>query len=48
MDEKTIVKLLNDISEESKKINKSVIEDDVKELRESIAETIKRVESANS
>lgn len=48
VDEKTIVKLLNDISEESKKINKSVIEDDVKELRESIAETIKRVGSANS
>lgn len=38
--------LLSQISEDAGKVNKSVIEEDIRELQEAIAETIKRIDSA--
>lgn len=38
--------LLSQISEDASKVNKSVIEEDIKALQEAIAETIKRIDSA--
>ena len=40
-------KLLNDIYVDAAKINKSVLEEDVKKLQASIEETIKKIDSAN-
>ena len=45
-DKNELIDLLTQISEDAGKVNKSVIAEDIKELQESIAETIKRIESA--
>lgn len=45
--EKTdLTSLLNKIYEDASKVNKSVIEEDIKDLQSSIAETIKKIDSA--
>ena len=44
-DQNTVIKLLKEISSDSLKVDKSVIQNDLEELRQNIDKTIKRVES---
>ncbi len=43
-----MTKLLNQISDDAGKVNKSVLEEDIKALQDSIAETIKKIASAKA
>lgn len=43
-----MIELLNNVSSDASKVNKSVLEDDIKALQSSIQETIKKIESAKS
>ncbi len=43
-----MINLMNDIYKDADKLNKSVLEEDIKELQQEITETIKKIESANS
>ncbi len=44
----TMIEFLNSISEDSEKVKKSVLEEDIKELRLSVSETVKKIESAKA
>lgn len=46
--QQSMVDLLNAVYEDAGKVNKSVLEEDVKKLQSSITETIKKIESAKA
>lgn len=46
--QQSMIELLNTVYEDAGKVNKSVLEEDVKKLQTSITETIKKIESAQS